>query len=165
MGIFVGAALGALSAIAIYVLGFGLELLNCACQIVTFNCEGGDAIPFLWQDGSFWKVLIFCTIAGAVIGLIYEIVQAKAKADKERAQKEEEQFEAAKQRRMKLAQKAKSSAQSKLEQVYTLQKQVEKYNMTPRYVSSDLQETGWKQLNSALSANEEIKILIENLEQ
>ena len=164
MGVLVGAALGALSALALYVLGFGLELLNCACQIVTFNCDGGDAIPFLWQDGSFWKVLIFCTVAGAVIGLIYDIVHAKAKADEEKAKKEAEQSEAAKQRRMKLAQKAKSSAQSKLEQVYTLQKQVEKYNITTRYVGSDLQETGWKLLNNALNANEEIKVLIENLD-
>ena len=164
MGVLVGAALGALSSLALYVLGFGLELLNCACQIVTFNCDGGDAIPFLWQDGSFWKVLIFCTVAGAVIGLIYDIVHAKAKADEEKAKKEAEQSEAAKQRRMKLAQKAKSSAQSKLEQVYTLQKQVEKYNITPRYVGSDLQETGWKLLNNALNANEEIKVLIENLD-
>lgn len=165
MGTLVGAGLGALSAFALYILGFGLELLNCACQILTFNCDGGDAIPFLWEDGSFWKVLIFCTIAGTVIGFIYDVVHAKMKADEERAKKEAAQSEEAKQRRIKLAQDIKTAAQSKLQQIYALQKQVEKYDITPRYISNDVQEKGWRLLNDALNSNEEITIMIEGLEE
>lgn len=36
-----GAATGAGVALILYVLGFGVELVNCACQILTCNCDGG----------------------------------------------------------------------------------------------------------------------------
>jgi hypothetical protein len=36
-----GAGIGAGVAVLLYVLGFGIELLNCACQILTCNCDGG----------------------------------------------------------------------------------------------------------------------------
>lgn len=76
-----GAGIGAGVVLILYVLGFGVELLNCACQILTCNCDGGDAIPWMWSGDSFGHVLLFCTIAGAVIGLIYGIYKMKATAD------------------------------------------------------------------------------------
>ena len=60
-----GACIGAIAATALYILGFGIELLNCACQIITCDCDGGDAIPIMWEGGTFWSLLLFCTIAGA----------------------------------------------------------------------------------------------------
>lgn len=61
-----GAGIGAGVVLILYVLGFGVELLNCACQILTCNCDGGDAIPWMWSGDSFGHVLLFCTIADAV---------------------------------------------------------------------------------------------------
>ena len=52
-----GAAAGAGVALILYVLGFGVELVNCACQILTCNCDGGDAIPGMWSGDSFLHVL------------------------------------------------------------------------------------------------------------
>ena len=53
-----GAGIGAGVVLILYVLGFGVELLNCACQILTCNCDGGDAIPWMWSGDSFGHVLL-----------------------------------------------------------------------------------------------------------
>jgi hypothetical protein len=98
-----GAVIGAIVAVGLYILGFGIELLNCACAIVTCNCDGGDAIPEMWSSGSFVTTLLFCTIAGAVIGLVYGIYHAKAKRDAELAKRNAENTEAAKKQRREWA--------------------------------------------------------------
>lgn len=78
-----GAIIGACVALVLYVIGFGVELINCACQIITCDCDGGDAIPGMWSSSSFVSVLLFCAIAGAIIGLVYGIYKMKVKADEE----------------------------------------------------------------------------------
>jgi len=105
-----GAAAGALLSLVLYVLGFGIELINCACQIITCNCDGGDAIPGMWESGSFFNVLIFCAIGGAIIGLIYGIYKMKAAADEEAARRNAENSEAARQQRVKWAGEVKQKA-------------------------------------------------------
>ena len=105
-----GAAAGAGVALILYVLGFGVELVNCACQILTCNCDGGDAIPGMWSGDSFLHVLLFCTIGGAVIGLIYGIYKMKAAADEETARRNAENSEEARKQRVKWADKAKQNA-------------------------------------------------------
>lgn len=81
LGVLGGAGIGAIVAIGLYVLGFAIEIFNCACMIATCNCDGDDALPFMWKGEAFLKVLIFCAICGAVIGLIYGIVQLKGRLD------------------------------------------------------------------------------------
>lgn len=105
----VGAGIGAVGAVALYVLGFGVELLNCACQIITYNCDG-DAIPGMWEGGSFLSVFLFCLIAGAVIGFIYGIYKVKAASDAETARKEAENSEAARKQRTQWASEVKQKA-------------------------------------------------------
>ena len=105
-----GAAAGAGVALILYVLGFGVELLNCACQILTCNCDGGDAIPGMWSGDSFGPVLLFWTIAGAVIGLIYGIYKMKAAADEETARRNAENSEEARKQKVKWADEAKQKA-------------------------------------------------------
>lgn len=105
-----GAAIGAGVALVLYVLGFGLELLNCACQIITCNCDGGDAIPGMWSGDSFLQVLLFCSIAGAVIGLVYGIYKMKEAADAEVAQRNAEISEEARKQRKKWASEIKQKA-------------------------------------------------------
>lgn len=107
-----GAGIGAGVALAIYILGLGVELVNCACQIVTCNCDGGDAIPALWGDGSFLSVFLFCTIAGAVVGLIYGIYKMKVASDKEARKKAAADSEEAKKQRIKWASEVKQKALS-----------------------------------------------------
>lgn len=106
----IGAVLGACCALLLYILGFGLELLNCAWQIVTCNCEGGDAIPSMWTNESFWHILIFCTIAGAILGFVYGIYKIKANADEESARIEVNNFEVAQKQRIKWADELKQKA-------------------------------------------------------
>lgn len=107
---FGGAAIGVAVSLMLYVLGFGVELLNCACQIITCNCDGGDAIPGMWEDGSFWNVSLFCAIAGAVIGLIYGICKMKTAADEEAARRNAENSEKARKQRVKWAGEVKQKA-------------------------------------------------------
>lgn len=94
-----GAAIGAGISILLYVLGFGVELINCACQIITCNCEGGDAIPGMWEVSTFKNIFLFCAICGAVIGLVYGIYKMKEVADEEAARKYEENSEIARKQR------------------------------------------------------------------
>lgn len=107
-----GACIGAIAAIALYILGFCVELLNCACQIITCDCDGGDAIPIMWEGGTFWSILLFCTIAGAVIGLIYGIYKMKAESDEEARRRAAAESEAAKNQRIKWAGEVKQKALS-----------------------------------------------------
>ena len=105
-----GAGIGAGVALALYVLGFGIELLNCACQIITCDCDGGDAIPAMWDGGSFVSVLLFCTIAGAVIGLIYGIYKMKVASDEAARLRDAANSEEAKKQRIKWAGEVKQKA-------------------------------------------------------
>lgn len=106
-----GAVIGAVVSLLLYVLGFGIEILNCACQIITCNCNfDDDAIPGMWEDGAFFNVLIFCAIAGAIIGLIYGLYKMKVAADEEAARKSAENSEAARQQRVKWAGEIKQKA-------------------------------------------------------
>lgn len=105
-----GAAIGAVAAIGLYILGFGVELLNCVCSIITCNCDGGDAIPGMWSGSSFMSVLIFCAIGGAAIGFIYGLVKVKAANDAEIARRNAENSEAAKKQREQWAGEVKSKA-------------------------------------------------------
>lgn len=107
-----GAAIGAGVALALYVLGFGVELLNCACQIITCDCDGGDAIPTMWESGSFLSVLLFCTIAGAIIGLIYGIYKMKVANNEEARRRAAADSEEAKNQRIKWAGEVKQKALS-----------------------------------------------------
>lgn len=106
----VGAGIGAGVALIIYLLGFGTELLNCTCQILTCNCDGGDALPGMWSEDSFGNILFFCMIAGAIIGLIYGICKMKVAADKEMARKNTENSDEARRQRVKWADEIKQKA-------------------------------------------------------
>lgn len=105
-----GGGIGATIAVVLYILGFGVELVNCACQIVTCNCDGGDAIPGMWSSGSFTSVLIFCIIGGAVIGFIYGLFSVKAERDAEARKRDEENSEAARKQREQWANEVKQNA-------------------------------------------------------
>lgn len=105
-----GATVGACVALVLYILGFGAELINCACQIITCNCDGGDAIPGMWSGDSFIQVLIFCVIGGAIIGLIYGIYKMKTAADEESARRNAENSEEARKERVKWADEVKQKA-------------------------------------------------------
>lgn len=105
-----GGAAGAGVALALYVLGFGAELLNFACQVITCNCDGGDAIPGMWSGDSFVNMVIFCTIGGAIIGLIFGIFKMKTIADEEAARKNAEASEEARKQRVKWADEIKQKA-------------------------------------------------------
>ncbi len=107
-----GACLGAVSSIAVYILGFCFELLNCACQIISCNFDGGSLFPAMWDEGGFWSVFLFCTIAGAVIGLIYGICMMILERNEEARCRAAADAEAAKKQRIKWAGEVKQKALS-----------------------------------------------------
>lgn len=143
-----GAAIGAGVALALYVLGFGVELLNCACQIITCDCDGGDAIPAMWEHGSFMSVLLFCTIAGAVIGLIYGIYKMKVASDEEARRRDAANSEKAKKQRIKWAGEVKQKA---LSVANTCEKNAKEYKplLTPTYKADSQMDEIMKELANA----------------
>lgn len=105
-----GAGIGALISVLLYVLGFCAELVNCAYQIITFDCNGGDLIPTMWQNSTFFNVLIFCSICGAVIGFIFGIFAEKLSRDEALAKRNAELSEEARKQRIKWADEIKQKA-------------------------------------------------------
>lgn len=134
LAMFAGAGIGAVVAIALYVLGFGVEFLNCACHIITCDCSGERAIPAMWEDGSFLSVLLFCTIAGAVVGLIYGICKMKIEKNEAARLRDIANSEEAKKQRIKLAKGVKQKA---VEVANICEKNVKNYEplITPTYKS------------------------------
>lgn len=98
-----GAAIGAGVGLAIYILGFCVELINCACHIISCNCDFGNAIPSMWESESFLMVLIFCSICGAIIGFIYGLFKMKSINDAKIAKQNAEISEAARIQRVQWA--------------------------------------------------------------
>ncbi len=143
-----GAGIGAGVAIVLYILGFGIELINCACQIITCDCNGGDAIPAMWEGGSFMSVLLFCTIAGAVIGLIYGIYKMKVASDEEARRRAAADSEEAKKQRIKWAGEVKQKA---LSVANTCEKNAKDYKalISPNYKADSQMDTIMKELANA----------------
>lgn len=143
-----GAGIGAGVALLLYVLGFGVELINCACQIITCDCDGGDAIPAMWEGGSFISVLLFCTIAGAVIGLIYGIYKMKVASDEEARRRAAANSEEAKKQRIKWAGEVKQKA---LTVANTCEKNAKEYKalISPNYKADSQMDAIMKELANA----------------
>ncbi len=110
LGTLGGAVIGAGIALLLYVLGFGVELVNFACQIATCNCNGDDAIPAMWSGSSFVNVLIFCTACGVTVGLIYGIYKTKVNSDAKLKQRNAQNAEEARKQRVQWADALKKKA-------------------------------------------------------
>lgn len=92
---FIGAAIGAVAGIVVYLLGEIFDFLSCLC-----SCGSNSS---MMGDGAFGKIMLVCTIGGAVIGLIYGIVREKEEADERAAKKRAADSEEAKKQRAKWA--------------------------------------------------------------
>ena len=156
-----GAGIGAGVAIVLYILGFGIELINCACQIITCDCNGGDAIPAMWEGGSFMSVLLFCTIAGAVIGLIYGIYKMKVASDEEARRRAAADSEEAKKQRIKWAGEVKQKA---LSVANTCEKNAKDYKalISPNYKADSQMDTIMKELANAAELKGKVDAMAKN---
>lgn len=145
LAMFAGAGIGACVAGALYLLGFGIELINCACQIITCDCEGGDAIPGMWNGDSFWSILLFCTIAGAVVGLVYGLYKMKMASDEESRRRAAAESEEAKNQRIKWAGEVKQKA---LSVANSCEKNAKEYKqlVSPQYKSDSQMDEIIKEL-------------------
>lgn len=105
-----GALAGGVLAVLLYALGFGVELLNCACAIITCDCSREEALPGLWKGDSFINIFMFCLIGGAIIGLAYGLYKKKMELDAEAARKAAENSEEAQKQRVLWAEEIKKEA-------------------------------------------------------
>ena len=64
-----GAAIGAIGAVCLFVVGFCIELFNMGCAILTCDCDK----PMVFDWSGMWGLLFICTIGGAVVGMVYGI--------------------------------------------------------------------------------------------
>lgn len=63
-----GAAIGAIGAVCLFVVGFCIELFNMGCAILTCDCDK----PMVFDWSGMWGLLFICTIGGAVVGMVYD---------------------------------------------------------------------------------------------
>ena len=106
----IGALAGGVLAVLLYALGFGVEILNCACAIITCDCNREEALPGLWHGNSFVNIFLFCLIGGAIIGLVYGIYKRKMELDAEAARKAAENSEEARRQRELWAEEIRNEA-------------------------------------------------------
>lgn len=139
----VGAGIGALISVLLYVLGFCAELVNCACQIITFDCNGGDLIPTMWQNSTFFNVLIFCSICGAVIGFIFGIFAEKLSRDEALAKRNAELSEEARKQSLKeTSEQSIEYGETEMADAEKASEMVGDYSEVGGELSSELQESG-----------------------
>lgn len=162
--LFTGLAIGVGIGLALYVLGFIIELFNCACHIVTCNCEGNDALPFMWNGIAFRNCMIFCTAGGGIVGGFYGMIlgiqERSARLAAERAERDRNALE----QRQKYAQELKKESQGVLSSVYNIQTQAKKFEQEPTYSACDNQKAGWTLLKNAYHINEDLKRITEEIE-
>lgn len=109
-----GLLCGFATAICLFVLGFGLELLNLAWMILTCDCNGGDLLPWLWSGDMFVKIAIFTTILGGIIGFVYGQNNMKEAARAEAERQNAEMLARLKAEREQLSITIKGEAQASL---------------------------------------------------
>lgn len=111
MGILAGAGIGGVAAIALYLLGFVVEIFNLACMIVSCDCDRGDALPFMWDFTVFLKVMLFCAVSGAIIGLIYGACRYKERLEKDEFYASREHAESVRRQEIRWAEEYRKKAQ------------------------------------------------------
>lgn len=163
--LFYGLFIGAIIAVALYALGFVIELGNCACGILTCDCDRGDALPFMWSWDSFMTCIAWTTIGGAVIGGIYGAgvgIQEKNARD---AAMNAEALEKAKKQREHNATTLKTEVNAKHTTIHSYQKEAYSYSIPSGYRATDLQKNGWMKLSNAYDSNLEMQAIIEDIEE
>lgn len=160
----VGAIYGAIAAIALYILGFGVELLNCACAIITCNCDSQDAIPGMWSSGSFTNILIFCTVGGAIIGVIYGMMKARSDRDAEKARIDAENSEAAKKQRENWAIEIKEKSFDVSKTCDTNEENIEAIVQTDYYAGKQMKLI-LEELSDVAMINEEIDTIAKSIKK
>lgn len=103
---FIGAVIGAIGAVCLFIIGGVIEVANFGCAILTCDCDK----PTVFDWSGMWGILGLCTIGGAVIGLIYGIYKAKEESDADAARKNAEMSEEARKQRVRWANEIKQSA-------------------------------------------------------
>lgn len=163
--LFYGLFIGAIIAVALYALGVVIELGNCACGILTCDCDRGDALPFMWSWNSFWTCMAWTTIGSAVIGGIYGAslgIQEKRERD---AALSAEALEKAKKQREHNAATLKSEVNAKHTTIHSYQKEAYGYAISSGYRAVELQKSGWLKLSGAYDSNLEMQAIIEDIEE
>lgn len=163
--LFYGLFIGAIIAVALYALGFVVELGNCACGILTCDCDRGDALPFMWSWDSFMTCVAWTTIGGTVIGGIYGASLGIQEKNARNAAMNAEALEKAKKQREHNAATLKTEVNAKHTTIHSYQKEAYAYSIPTSYHATDLQKNGWLKLSNAYDSNLEMKAIIENIEE
>lgn len=160
-----GAAIGAAAVIVLYVCGFALELLNFARNLVTTcSCQSDRAFPALWADGAFVRIMVFCAIAGAVIGLVYGISLMRAAAEEERKKQEEKNAEKARRQRIRWAEDIKHRA-ADLSELCEKNRLADLAEKSAAYHADSVKDDILKELAMAAQLQGKVNYLAEELER
>ena len=157
--LFLGALIGVGLGLALYALGFVVEIFNC-----TFACGDPtrkDAIPAMWEKGAFGNVIMYCSIGCCVIGSIYGVASGIQEHNKTKEADRLAREKSALRQRKKNATELKSDLETKLQSAHTVQNNADNYDFSSEYSSDSLQQEGWMALNEVENINEDLKAIIE----
>lgn len=99
--VLMGAGIGAIIAIGLFVLGFAIEILNIGCAIITCNCN--QSMVFDWSGSNIWSLIWMFAAGGAIIGLFYGIFSYRLEKENEKEKKSAEEIEKARRLRISWA--------------------------------------------------------------
>lgn len=157
----IGLGTGIAIALALYALGFVLEVLNCTCHIVTCNCQGGDLIPIMWSWESFFTVVTFstagCAIIGAIAGFFIGLQEIRDIYEKERR----EAARAALEHRQKNLKELKNELERCRNNILNNKKSVLKYKFPFKYESAAYSNAAYNALAKAYEDNAVMQQIIE----
>lgn len=141
-GLIAGAVIGFICSLAIYLLSGIFEILNCAWQIISCQCNFDSVLP-VWSSGTFWKIALFCAIAGAVIGIIYGIFEnIQERKNREAAARASDAQREAEQRQIYAKELQKEIAQI-LNKVLKIQTELKTFDLESKYFGPEGQKNAW----------------------
>lgn len=146
--------------ILVYILGGGVEILNCGLSLIRCNFGFDKALPTLWSMKTLKNIIKYAMFGGCIFGGIYGYsLDNKEKEQKEKEQKEQEE----KEQRRQYANELKTDLQFKLESAYAIQNKINQYEISSNFVSDTKIFDGWAILNEIENNNEELKKIIKEI--
>lgn len=162
--LFYGLFIGMIVAVALYALGFVVELGNIACAILTCDCDRGDALPFMWSWDSFKTCFLWTTIGGTIIGGIYGATVGIQERNDRLAKWKRDNDERALAERQGNATNLKKMLNERISSSRNTKKIVDEFKINTTFVSSSVQKKSWKMLKEARDINSELQGILEELD-
>lgn len=142
-------------------MGVVVEILGCACNILSCKWNAGNTLPFLWRGNMFVTILLVCTIGGALIGGLVGAIMAEEERRRLKAERDADMSEKAIRHRRNNAELMKKKTPGILENTNHFNGLVKNYRFMATYELKTITEKGWVSISRVMS-NDAMLSLIED---